>query len=251
MNSSRLDAKLLEKSINIQFKNKKLLQEALTHRSFLNESKKKSHQHNERLEYLGDAVLELITTEHLFKHYPERQEGDLTSFRAALVRTESLAETARKIKLGQFLFMSHGEELGGGRNSNYILANAFEALIGAIYLDHGYETAKNFIVRNLIYKLDEIVKNRSDIDSKSKLQERSQEVFKQTPIYELIAERGPDHMKEFTLQVLIGNKVFGKGTGHSKQEAAQMAAKEALENWDKITKNLTRKSRSVKISKKT
>ncbi len=247
-NKKVIDISKFENIINYKFKNSNLIKEALTHRSYLNEIKyKEDFKHNERLEFLGDAVLELVITEYLFHKYPKRPEGDLTSFRAALVRTNSLAESAQNIKLGEFLFMSYGEEKSGGRQSEHILANGFEAIIGAIYLDSGYEKAKEFILKNLIYKLDTIVKNRLDIDNKSKLQELSQEQLKQTPKYEVIKEEGPDHMKKFTLKVIIGNKTFGTGTGRNKQEAAQNAAKKALSNW---TKNLAKNDISVKISKR-
>lgn len=218
------------RKLKVEFKNYKLLQEALTHRSVLNELREQGRESNERLEFLGDAVLELITTEFLFNKYPNRPEGDLTSFRAAVVRTESLAETALKLNYSTYLYMSKGEEATGGRTRPYILANSFEAVLGAIYLDQGYETAKTFVTSALLHKLDKIVINRLDIDNKSKLQEVAQELLKQTPTYEVIEESGPDHDKEFKVKVLIGEKEYGSGEGKSKQEAEQNAAQDALEN---------------------
>ncbi len=222
--------KKFAKKLNIEFKDHNLLQEALIHRSVLNELKGEGKQSNERLEFLGDAVLELIATEYLFDKYPTRPEGDLTSFRAAVVRTESLAEAALKLDYSQYLYMSKGEEATGGRTRPYILANSFEAVLGAIYLDQGYEIAREFVIKHLLYKLPNIINNRLDIDNKSKLQEISQELLRQTPKYEVIEEKGPDHDKEFKVQVLIGERIYGEGQGKSKQEAEQNAAEDALAN---------------------
>lgn len=223
----------LSDQLGYKFNNKELITRALTHRSFLNESRvEEAGRHNERLEFLGDAVLELIVTEHLFAAYPERKEGDLTSFRAALVRTESLAEAATELGYGDFIRMSKGEEATGGRERPYILANTFEAVLGAIYLDSNYETCRKFIERVLLPKLPEIVKQRLDIDAKSRLQEISQEVHKFTPIYELVKAEGPDHERVFTIAVIIDGKEFGQGSGRSKQEAEQNAAAEALAKFN-------------------
>lgn len=224
-----------QKKLGVEFKDPALLKVALTHRSYLNESKGIT-EHNERLEFLGDAVLELITTEYLFSTLPDRAEGELTSFRAALVRTESLAEVSTNLKIGENIFMSKGEEATGGRTRPYILANTFEALLGAMYKDQGYDLPKKFVLENLIPKIDKIIELRLDIDNKSKLQEISQEELKITPVYELAGENGPDHDKTFEMSVLIGEIVFGKGKGANKQEAAQNAAKEALENWEPLAK---------------
>jgi len=222
----------LQESLQIHFNNLELLKNALIHRSYLNEIPGKHNiSHNERLEYLGDAVLELIITEFLFHTYPDFKEGELTSFRAATVRTSSLAETAQILKLGDYLYLSKGEERTGGRERPYILANTFEALLGAIFLDQGLDTAKDFLSRVLIPKISEIVTNRLDIDSKSKFQELAQEHFGITPVYELISEKGPDHAKEFIMAVKIGANIFGQGRGHNKQEAESSAALEALNNW--------------------
>jgi len=226
----------LENKIEVKFKNSKLLEEALTHRSFINESKEKNIVNNERLEFLGDAVIELVVTEYLFNTYPTYNEGELTSFRSALVRTESLADEAVRLEIGAFIHMSNGEDNTGGRNRPYILANTFEALIGAIYLDQGYAEVKNFIVTNLCYKVENIIKNRLDIDPKSRLQQIAQEKFKITPTYKLITETGPDHNKEFIMAAMLESYEMGKGTGDSKQSAEQAAANATLDRWDEIIK---------------
>jgi len=218
-----VDFDVLLKKLNLpQFRNVDLLKEAFTHRSF-------SKEHNERLEFLGDAVLELIITELLFRDFPDRMEGELTSFRAAIVKTESLSEEAIKLDLGSYIFMSKGEEATGGRTRQYILADVVEAFIGALYLDCGYEVAKQFITTHLYYKAKNIVEFRSDIDAKSKLQELSQEKFKETPSYKVIAEVGPDHDKIFTVVVVIGQQEYESGSGKSKQLAEQEAAAKTLE----------------------
>ncbi len=222
------DTKKFEAEIGYTFTNQELLVTALTHRSFLNEQRLEFVGNNERLEFLGDAVLELVTTELLFHTYPCRPEGELTSFRAALVRTESLAETAEVIGIGQFIRMSKGEEATGGRTRQYILANSIEALIGAIYLDSGYQQAKKFVDSYIGKKLNAIVEQRLDIDAKSKLQEIAQEKFKYTPTYEVADQHGPDHDRVFTVRAIINGENYGEGQGKSKQEAEQAAAKEAL-----------------------
>jgi ribonuclease-3 len=233
MNETELNQlKELQDKLKVNFNNIELLKNALIHRSYMNEiNGKHTISHNERLEYLGDAVLELIITEYLFHTYPDFKEGELTSFRAATVRTSSLAETAQILKLGDYLYLSNGEERTGGRERPYILANTFEALLGAIFLDQGLEVAKDFLNRILIPKIAAIVTNRLDIDSKSKFQELAQEHFGITPVYELISEQGPDHAKEFKMAVKIGSKIFGEGIGHNKQEAESSAAAEAIQNW--------------------
>lgn len=231
------DLQKLQEIIKLKFKNIKLLETALTHRSYLNESNDDKLENNERLEFLGDAVLELIITEYLFHKYQDKPEGELTSFRAATVKTESLAETAIQLKLGEYIKLSRGEELTGGRTKPYLLANTFEALLGAIYLDQGYEIAKNFIYQTLTTKIANIIKYRLDIDSKSKLQILSQEIFEYTPKYELISEEGPDHNKIFTMSIVIKNEQFGQGKGKSKQEAEQNAAAEAIKRIEDIKKS--------------
>ena len=222
------------KRIDVPFTKWELLREALTHRSALNESKDNGLKHNERLEFLGDAVLELITTQYLFENYPDRPEGDLTSFRAALVRTESLAEVATSLQYGDYIFMSKGEEATGGRSRPYILANTFESVLGAMYLDLGFDECRKYLLLVLLPRTAEIVKHRLDIDAKSKLQEIAQDKVKSTPVYDLVKAVGPDHDKEFTMAVMIAELEFGKGSGRSKQEAEQNAASYALENWEDL-----------------
>lgn len=223
----------LKKTIGFEIE-EDILIEALTHRSYLNEVKKPEIHHNERLEFIGDAVLELAVTEFLYHKYPNSPEGVLTSYRAALVKTESLAEESRRLKFGEYILMSRGEEQTGGRDRTYILANTMEAIIGAIYLSLGYDKAKEFIEQNVSYKIDKIVQERSNVDSKSRLQEISQEFTKITPSYDLKSTDGPDHEKIFDMVVYIGEFEFGRGTGKSKQEAQQRAAQSALENWEDL-----------------
>lgn len=232
--SANKDLTKLEKSLGVKFKNPELLITALTHRSFLNEHHDTYLHNNERLEFLGDAVLELITTEYLFKTYPDRSEGELTSFRSALVKTSSLSETSLSLGIGEFIQMSKGEEVTGGRNRPYILANTFESILGAIYLDQGYQASTNFVTTKLLPKISKIIEDRLDIDPKSKLQEISQEVLNFTPVYELLASSGPDHNKDFLMAVKISNRVFGEGRGKSKQDAEQNAAQKALNNWQEL-----------------
>ncbi len=224
----------LAQELEIRFNDYALLKQALIHRSYLNEVKDEALANNERLEFLGDAVLELIVTEYLYKAYPERLEGELTSFRSATVRTESLAETALNLGIGQYIYMSKGEESTGGRTRPYILANTFEALLGAIYLDQGMPASVDFVSKFLLPKIVVIVKNRLDIDSKSKLQALSQEATGLTPAYAYIGESGPDHSKTFQMAVMIGEHQFGVGDGRSKQEAEQNAANKALKNWSAL-----------------
>ena len=227
----------LKRILGIEIENQDLYIEALTHRSILNEIDNRDTKHNERLEFLGDAVLELAITEYLFINYEDRNEGDLTSFRAALVKTESLAQTSKMIGLDKLLIMSKGEELSGGRKRKHILANVYEAVLGAIYLDSGFENVKTFVTKTLVPKLPKIIEKRLDIDSKSKLQEMVKEVIKVTPASETLNEKGLDHQKEFTMSVVVNGYVFGVGNGKSKQEAEQSAAKYALENWEEVYKN--------------
>lgn len=222
------DFSILEKKINTKFTNKELLKQAFTHRSFINENKNTTQEHNERLEFLGDAVLELSATSFLFKKYPKRNEGELTSFRAALVNTNSLSEVALKLGFNDFLLLSKGESRDTGRARQYILADTFEAVIGAIYLDQGYEAADTFINENLLTLTEEIVKTGSWIDAKSYFQEKSQEMLSVTPLYETILEEGPDHNKYFTVAVKIKDETIALGKGKSKQEAEQEAAQNAL-----------------------
>lgn len=220
--------KKFEKEIGLKFKDEELLKRSLTHRSFLNEHDNEDLKSNERLEFLGDAVLELVVSEFLFNEYPDRPEGELTSFRASVVKTDNLAKISKKLGLGEFLLMSKGEEMTGGRQKEYLLANTFEAVIGALYLDQGYEPVKEFLTKHLVPQIATIVKYRLDIDAKTKLQEKTQSVFKKTPVYKVIKEKGPDHDKIFTVAVKINGKVYGEGEGITKQKAEDAAASKAL-----------------------
>lgn len=217
----------LEKKIGISFGNQNLLLEALTHRSYLNEKPDWPLDHNERLEFLGDAVLELAVTDYLFKHYKE-PEGVLTSWRAALVNSSMLAEISRKIELNDHVLLSHGERKDNGRARQYILANALESLIGAIYLDRGYKEAEGFIERTILSELPRIIEQKLYRDAKSLFQEEAQERLGVTPAYKVLEEWGPDHTKNFKVGAYLGNELAGVGFGLSKQEAQQKAAEDAL-----------------------
>lgn len=215
-------------ALGLSFNDYALLEEALTHRSYLNEHKD-SKAHNERLEFLGDAVLELAVTHFLFKKYPTKPEGDLTAFRASLVNTFSLADAAELIGLNDMLLLSKGESKDTGRARQIILANAFEALLGAIYLDQGYEVAEAFIAKNLYSKIDAVVETRAWQDAKSKFQELAQDKKGNTPAYKTLKETGPDHDKMFTVGVFVGTEEIAQGEGKSKQEAEQAAAQAAID----------------------
>lgn len=221
--------------LGFEYKNLDLLITALTHRSYVNEHKKSVSEHNERLEFLGDAVLELVVTDFLFRNYSE-PEGTLTSWRASLVRTESISEAGQKLGYEPLIRMSRGEKNGSPRARHQILANSFEAVIGSIYLERGYEDAEKFIEKNILSKLEEILRTGSWRDPKSHLQEVSQRIDGMTPLYKVLEEVGPDHDKVFTLGVFVGEKLMGKGTGHSKQLAQQQAARTALEAYEKRSK---------------
>lgn len=218
----------LEEKIGIQFANKKILQEAFTHRSYLNENPEWVGNHNERLEFLGDAVIEIIVTEHLFLNFPDKAEGELTSFRAALVNANMLSEIAQELGLNDYLLLSRGEARDLGRARQYILANTFEALVGAIYLDRGYETAKEFIRKNVLTKVEDVISKKLFSDPKSLFQERAQETVGITPTYEVIKEWGPDHNKHFIVGVYLGKELVAEGEGPSKQEAQLHAAESGL-----------------------
>lgn len=220
--------KKLEKKIGLSFKNSKLFQTAFTHKSYVNEHRDEKIEDNERLEFLGDAVLELAATRHLFEKYPDQHEGDMTSFRSALVKGRHLAEIGIELELGQYLLLSNGEERSGGRQKNYILANAVEALIGAIYLEHGYDDAEKMIEKFILRKLDEIIDKGLHIDAKSRFQETSQEKMEITPHYNVLEEEGPDHDKKFTMGAYIGDELIANGIGSSKQKAEDQAAQNAL-----------------------
>lgn len=222
------DFTTFETKIGYSFKNPALIAQAFTHRSHLNENRTAGREHNERLEFLGDAVLELVVTEYLYAKYPEKPEGELTAYRAALVNTQSIADAATKLGMNEYLLLSRGESRDTGRARQIILANAFEAIIGALYLDSGYDTAKAFIDTNIFYKTEDVVANRLWQDAKSKLQEIAQEKSGITPAYQLLSQSGPDHDKVFVVGAFIGNEKVAHGEGRSKQEAEQDAAQKAL-----------------------
>jgi ribonuclease-3 len=222
------DFAALASSIGVPFKDLGLLAEALTHRSYLNEHREYAGSHNERLEFLGDAVLELAATDFLFKKFPAKQEGELTAYRAALVNTVSLAESARALSLGDYLLLSKGEAKDTGRARDVILADAFEAVIGAIYLDRGYPAAEAFIADTLYGKIDSVIEQKSYQDAKSRFQEKAQEKKGLTPRYETLSQAGPDHDKRFTVGAYVGSEEIARGEGKSKQEAEQSAAQNGL-----------------------
>ena len=219
----------LEKKLGLSFKNKDLLMQAFTHRSFLNENPDFNLEHNERLEFLGDAVMELIVTEYLYKEYPEKAEGDLTNWRAALVNAKMLTSVAEELGFNDFLLLSRGEAKEGGKARAYILANTFEAFLGAFYLDSGHNPCDEFIKKYLLIKLADIIQEGLYKDAKSKFQEEAQEKVSITPSYKVIKESGPDHEKSFVVGVFLDKELVAEGTGLSKQEAEEAAAKLALE----------------------
>lgn len=223
----------LQSKIGIPFHDAKLLQQAFVHRSHLNESKEIT-QSNERLEFLGDAVLSFITSHYLYTTYPNFPEGTLTNIRSTLVKTKSLAIVATEIGLGQLLLLSRGEESSGGRTNESLLADGFEALLGAIYLDQGVDSATTFLLTYLLSKTDSIIQTKSYIDFKSLLQEIIQEKTKASPLYRVVKSEGPDHNKTFWIEVVTENEVVGVGSGKSKQEAEQRAAEAALEKLKQI-----------------
>lgn len=224
-----MDIQKLEKNLSFKFKNTDLLVSALTHRSYLNENRSFHLPHNERLEFLGDAVLELVATEFLYQNYPH-PEGELTNFRSALVNYRMLSEIAKRLGLEDFLLMSRGEAKDLGRARQVIMANVIEAVIGAVYLDQGYEAAKEFITREVLVELPGIINQGSYMDPKSKLQEIVQEKKGVTPSYNVLSESGPDHNKVFLVGVFLGEEKVGEGEGPSKQEAEVSAAENALKS---------------------
>jgi ribonuclease III len=222
------DFSLCARKLELSFSNIELLTEALTHRSYLNEHREYVGSHNERLEFLGDAVLELAVTDFLFKKFPLKPEGELTSYRAALVNTVSLAESAQTLGINTFLLLSKGESKDTGKARDVILADAFEAIIGAVFLDAGYASAEAFIARTIFGKIDAVIEKRSYQDAKSRFQEVAQEKKGITPRYETLSEIGPDHAKRFTVGVFLAEDEVARGTGQSKQEAEQAAAEAGL-----------------------
>jgi len=224
-----LDIRAVENIINYIFRDRELLFTAFKHSSYLPVTKEKYYKSNERLEFLGDAVLELVVTDFLFHKYPEKPEGEMTSYRAALVNTESIARAATDLGANEYLLLSKGEAKDTGKARHYILANTFEAIIGAVYLDRGYDVAQKFIADNLFGYIDDVVKNRLWQDAKSYFQEQAQEHVNITPSYDVVKEEGPDHDKNFTVGVFLGKDRVALGSGYSKQEAEQNAAEQGLE----------------------
>jgi ribonuclease III len=218
-----------EEIIGITFKDKNLLKQAFTHRSYLNENRNLTLSHNERLEFLGDAVLELSVTKYLYDQFPAKPEGDLTALRSALVNAITLSEVATNIQVNDFLLLSKGEAKDTGRARQYILANTFEAIIGAIYIDQGFEMANEFISKFVLTLTDEIVRTGTWIDAKSSFQEKAQERAGITPSYKKLKDTGPDHDKHFTVGVYLDEVLIAEGTGKSKQDAEQEAARKGLE----------------------
>jgi len=217
-----------EKKIGLEFNNKDLLRQSLTHRSFLNENRGIKSGHNERLEFLGDAVLELVITHYLYEKYPGKTEGDLTSIRSALVNAQTCSQVASDLGVNDYLLLSRGETKDTGRARQYILANALEAIIGAIYLDRGYEEARDFIFRFVAPLTDKIVEEELWVDAKSRFQEKAQDIEGITPSYKTMKEVGPDHDKKFTVGVYLRDTLVSEGEGDSKQDAEQEAARRAL-----------------------
>ncbi len=228
-----IDFSLFEKKTGIVFSDKKLLEQAFIHRSYINENDGSKLSHNERLEFLGDAVLELVVTDYLYKKYPGKNEGELTAYRSSLVNTITIGDVAHELEMNNYLLLSKGEAKDVGKARSYILANTYEAYIGATYLDQGYDTARGFITKTLLGKLEEIISQKLWRDSKSLVQEKSQEFLNVTPSYKVLNESGPDHDKSFTVGIFFGDDRIADGKGHSKQEAEQAAAHAALElkNW--------------------
>lgn len=222
------DLNKVQERLNIRFRDSSLLQRALTHRSYLNEHPEHTLEDNERLEFLGDAVLDFVTGAWLYHRFPEMDEGRLTRLRAGLVRTETLAAFAQSLRLGDALLLGRGEDESGGRQRLKNLCGSFEALVGALYLDQGMDAVRAFVEPLLEPALKDILDRAADKDAKSLLQEWSQAALGETPIYRTIASHGPDHAKEFTVAVMIGQTECGRGVGHSKQAAAQIAAQQAL-----------------------
>lgn len=222
-----------EKKTKIVFSDKALLKQAFIHRSYINENPSEGLSHNERLEFLGDAVLELIVTDYLYKKYPTYTEGELTAIRSALVNAVIISEVASAVGMNGYLLLSRGEAKDSGKARQYILANTYEAYIGAVYLDQGYEAADRFVTESLLPHTEEIVNKKLWRDSKSLVQEKAQEFALVTPAYKVLHESGPDHDKHFTVGIFFGSSMIAEGKGKSKQEAEQKAAEAALKikNW--------------------
>jgi ribonuclease-3 len=219
----------LEAALHVSFRNSVLLQQALVHRSYLHENPAFNLPSNERMEYLGDSMLSAVVAEKLYKDYPDLSEGDMTKLRSALVRRETLARIAHHLKLDGYLYLGHGEETSGGRAKQSILADALEAVIGAVFLDQGFDTCRNLILRLYEGEVEKAVDDSLTADFKSQLQEVTQSRYHEIPEYHVISAKGPDHAKEFIVEVVVGGRVIGKGSGSSKREAEKEAAKAALD----------------------
>lgn len=228
------DLKKLADVLKTEIKDLNLYKTALTHRSYLNEHPNYENPSNERLEFLGDAVLQLLSSQYLYEKYPEDPEGNLTNYRAAIVCTSSLAEESKRLGYGEFLLLSNGEEATGGRNREYILANTFESVLGAMYLENGLEHCREFVLRELLYKIEDIVADEKYKDPKSSFQELAQEKLGLTPTYKVIDSWGLDHEKTFKIGVFVGDKQYGDGQGTSKQKAEQKAALKALDKLQSL-----------------
>lgn len=226
------DFETLTKKLGINFKNPKSIEQAFIHRSYLNESKNIT-QSNERLEFLGDSVLSFLVSEYLYNKYPDFTEGELTNLRSSIVKTSTLANAAIELNLGRLLSLSRGEEESGGRNNTSMLADTFEAFLGALFLDSGIVPARKLLSNLLFPKLEKILAEKTYKDAKSTFQELIQEETKISPVYKVLSEKGPDHAKEFTVGAFVENKLYGTGKGKSKQEGEMNAAQSALEKWDK------------------
>lgn len=220
---------ILEKLIGVRFKNRDLLDQAFTHSSYVNEHRGEKISQNERLEFLGDAVLQLITTEFLYETFPDSDEGELTTYRASVVKGDHLAIVAQTLSLGNYLYLSHGEEKGGGRKKSFLLANTMEALLGAMYLDQGFSVCRKFIKKFILQKLGGILAKGLHVDAKTEFQEMSQELLKITPVYRTLSNKGPDHSKIFVVGAFLNDMLIAKGEGQSKQTAEQEAAGNALQ----------------------
>ena len=222
------DFSQFERKAGLAFLDESFLRSAFTHRSYINEHRNEKLEHNERLEFLGDAVLELATTHFLYAKFPEKAEGELTALRSALVNTNTLSETAVSLSMNDYLLLSKGEEKDTGRARSFLLANAFEAVVGAVYLDQGYDAAVRFISQFLFIKIDEIIEKQLWLDAKSHFQEKAQDEVGTTPVYSTIKETGPDHDKKFIVGVYLREALVAQGEGKSKQEAEQDAARNGL-----------------------
>lgn len=226
------DIKKVREILKSDVQNEDLFRTAFTHRSYLNEHTENGHRSNERLEFLGDAVLQLLSSEYLFNHFKDSPEGDMTNYRSAVVCTSSLGAEAKRLGYGEMLLLSNGEEATGGREREYILANTFEAVLGALFMERGLEECRTFVERELLYKIDDVIEKEKYKDAKSMFQEKAQDKFGITPSYKIEDSWGPDHEKNFKVGVFLGDMLWGEGQGKSKQKAEQNAAEKALEKID-------------------